>query len=94
MILEFMGFNKALEHTASLLPPVAVPDSILPYKAEKRTAKKGKPLLFLGYTYGIMVKIGQIAPEVSKHGSLMALAEAGSSMSEVWSWYAQPKQVT
>lgn len=44
--------------------------------------------MFLGYTCGIMVKIGQISPEVSKHGNLMALAEAGSSVSEVWSWYA------
>lgn len=57
-----MGFNKALEHMVSLLPPVAVPDSILPRKAEKITAKRGKSLMFLGYTYGIVLKIGQDCP--------------------------------
>lgn len=82
-----MEFNKALEHTASLLPPVLL-GSILTYKAEKRTAKRRKSLLFLGYPYRIMMKIGQVYPEVSKHGNLMALAEAGSSVGEVWSWYA------
>lgn len=36
----FMEFNKTLKHTTSLLSLVALPDSILPYKAQKRTAER------------------------------------------------------
>lgn len=39
MILEFMGLNRALEQTASVFPPVAALDLILPYKGAKTEAE-------------------------------------------------------
>lgn len=89
-----MEFNKALEHTASLFPPVAAPHSILPYKAEKRTAKRGKSSLFLVTKWNNGENWTACSRGEQAWKSHGLGRDRKFSVSEVWSWYAYPKQVT
>lgn len=85
-----MEFNKALEHTASLLPPVAVPGSILPY-AEQRTAER-KVIIVSALHMWNNGENWTHCPRGEQAQKPHGLGRAGSSMGEVWSWNAQPKQ--